>query len=211
MVDYLPWMSVYEWPIENIKPNEIAFFGTLTYPLDSYTWYLIVAAMSAEFMILIIMQVLWSNAVGASKPKDFIYQGENLTRAAMCKINSNVFSDWLLSTFILIGQSLSQDWLFREGFKIRRIILLKWLLLANFLTLGYMSTLLSQLVAIRYENPIDTIDDLDKSGLPLLIPEGTGVDNLIGKDPRPAVKRIFNRSMIYPYNGSHYPSWVDDM
>ena len=122
-----------------------------------------------------------------------------------------IFADWLLSTFILIGQSLSQDWLFREGFKTRRIILLKWLVLANFLTLGYMSTLLSQLVAIRYENPIDTIDDLDNSGLPLLIPGGTGIENMIANDPKPAVKRIYSRSIIYPLNGSYYPSWVDDM
>ena len=122
-----------------------------------------------------------------------------------------MFADWLLSTFILIGQSLSQDWLFREGFKTRRIILLKWLVLANFLTLGYMSTLLSQLVAIKYENPIDTIDDLDKSGLPLLIAGGTGIENMIANDPKPAVKRIYNRSLIYPFNGSYYPSWVDDM
>ena len=83
VVDNLPWMSVYEWPIENIKPKEIASFGTLTYPADSYTWYLVVGVVSAEFMILIIMQVLWSNAAGSSTPKDFIYQGENIKRANM--------------------------------------------------------------------------------------------------------------------------------
>ena len=74
-----------------------------------------------------------------------------------------------------------------------------------------MSTLLSQLVAIKYENPIDTIDDLDKSGLPLLIPGGTGIENMIANDPKPAVKRIYSRSLIHPLNGSYYPSWVDDM
>ena len=51
--------------------------------------------------------------------------------------------------------------------------------------MGYVSTLLSQLVAIRYENPIDTLDDIDKSGLPLMIPNGTGLNFLIGEDPRP--------------------------
>ena len=82
--------------------------------------------------------------------------------------------------------------------------------MASFLTLGYLSTLLSQLVAIRYENPIDTIDDLDKSGLPLLIAGGTGLQAMMANDPKPAVMRIYNRSLIYPFNGS-YPSWVDDM
>ena len=111
----------------------------------------------------------------------------------------------------MIGQSFSQDWLFRDGFKTRKIILLKWLALGNFLTLGYMSTLLSQLVAIRYENPLDTIDDMDKSGLPLLIPNGTAIDVLIGQDPRPAVQRIYNRSIIYFFNGSHYDPFLDDL
>ena len=106
---------------------------------------------------------------------------------------------------------MSQDWVFRAGFKTRRIILLKWLVLGNFLTLGYMSTLLSQLVAIRYENPIDTIGDMDKSGLSLLIPGGAAIEYLIGEDPRPAVQRIYNRSIIFYLNGSQYPPFVDDM
>ena len=82
---------------------------------------------------------------------------------------------------------------------------------ANILTLGYLSTLLSQMVAIRYDNPIDTTDDLDRSGLPLLIAGGSSLDYLLENDPKPAVKRIYNRSLIYPWNGSHYPAWVDDM
>ena len=85
------------------------------------------------------------------------------------------------------------------------------MVLANFLTLGYLSTLLSQLVAIRYENPIDTIEDLDNSGLPLLIPGETGLVYLIANDPKPAVRRIYERSITYFYNGSSYPTWVDDV
>ena len=89
--------------------------------------------------------------------------------------------------------------------------LLKWIVLGNFLTMGYLSTLLSQLVAIRYENPIDTLDDIDQSGLPVLIPNGTGLTDLLGEDPRPVVQRIFNRSMIVFYNGSHYDPHLDDL
>ena len=120
-------------------------------------------------------------------------------------------TDVLLSTFILIGQSLSQDWVIRSGFKTRRINLLKWIVLGNFLTMGYVSTLLSQLVAIRYENPIDTLDDMDKSGLPLMIANGSGLTELIGQDPRPAVQRIYNRSIIFNLNGSYYDPHLDDL
>ena len=77
VVDNLPWMSVYEWPIENIKPGEIASFGTLTYPFDNYTWAFVVGAIVGEFIILIIMQLVWSGVVEESTPTDFVYQGED--------------------------------------------------------------------------------------------------------------------------------------
>ena len=38
IVDNLPWMSVYEWPIENIKPKEVASFATLMDPFDDFSW-----------------------------------------------------------------------------------------------------------------------------------------------------------------------------
>ena len=78
VADNLPWMSVYEWPIQNVKPKKIASFGTLIYPVDTYTWALVFGAMAAEFIILIIMQLVWSNVAAKSTPKDFIYQGEKL-------------------------------------------------------------------------------------------------------------------------------------
>lgn len=76
VVDHLPWMSVYEWPIQNIKPKEIASFGTIMYPFDKYTWTFVSLAIVGEFITLIIMQLVWSGAVGISTPRDFVYQGE---------------------------------------------------------------------------------------------------------------------------------------
>ena len=78
VVDNLPWMSVYEWPIQNVKPKEIASFGTLVYPVDTYTWALVFGAVAAEFIILIILQLVWSNVAENPTPKDFVYQGEKL-------------------------------------------------------------------------------------------------------------------------------------
>ena len=76
VVDYLPWMSVYEWPILTIKPKEIATFGTLSYPVDTLTWIFVVFAMMGEFIILIVMQIVWSSFVGKSTSRDIVYQGE---------------------------------------------------------------------------------------------------------------------------------------
>ena len=76
VVDNLPWMSVYQWPIQNIKPKEIASFDTLMYPFDNYTWAFVFGAIVGEFIILIIMQLVWSGLVRKSTPRDFVYQGE---------------------------------------------------------------------------------------------------------------------------------------
>ena len=81
-------------------------------------------------------------------------------------------------------------------------LLFIWLFAGNVLTMGYKSTLLSTLIPIRYEQLIDTIDDLDQSGLPFMIPGGTVLVWLAASDPRPAMKRIYERREIVPFSGT---------
>jgi hypothetical protein len=73
------------------------------------------------------------------------------------------------------------------------------------------STLLATLIPIRYEDTINTIDDLDKSQMPFIIPGKTAPHILVATDPRPAMQRIFNRSIIIPYNGTFFAQWALDM
>ena len=81
-MDTLPWMSVYEWQIENIMPKEMASFRTLLYPLDTFTWAFVFSVTVGEFAVLIIMQFAWSYVAQQSTPKYFVYQGKK-------KINYN--------------------------------------------------------------------------------------------------------------------------
>ena len=108
----------------------------------------------------------------------------------------------------MIDESLPSSWfLQRRGFKRSRAILLfTWLFFGNVLSLGYKSTLLSTLIAIRYEKTIETVQDLDNSGLPYLVPAKTAPHVLVMTDPRPAVKRIAKRVELYPFNGT-VPTW----
>ena len=76
--------------------------------------------------------------------------------------------------------------------------------------MAYKSTLLSSLIQIRYEIPIDTVNDLDKSGLPALVAGGSPVDKALATDPREVIKDIFNRTVIFPYNGT-VPQFVWNM
>jgi hypothetical protein len=72
------------------------------------------------------------------------------------------------------------------------------------------STLLSTLIPIRYEKTIQTIEDLDKSGMPFILPGNTATHMLVAKDPRPAMQRIYKKSIVFPFAGFE-PQWVTDM
>ena len=65
------------------------------------------------------------------------------------------------------------------------------------LTWGYKSTLLSTLITIRYEKPINTLDDLDRSGLPFLLVRWSASQITIANDPRQIMKRIYSRSIVF--------------
>ena len=72
--------------------------------------------------------------------------------------------------------------------------------MGNVLTIGYKSTLLSTLVTIRYNKPIDTLADLDSSGLPLAMVKGGTCLWAVKNDPRKIMKQIYHRSIAFDYN-----------
>ena len=104
----------------------------------------------------------------------------------------------------MIDKSLPHRYFHRRVFfkHSRMFLLFTWLFLGNVLSMAYKSTLLSTLIPIRYEKTLDTIDDLDKSGLGLLIPGGTALEWLAASDPRPAMRRINARREVVPFNGT---------
>jgi hypothetical protein len=69
-------------------------------------------------------------------------------------------------------------------------------------TILHRSTLLSTIISIRYSEPIDTIEALDKSEMPFLLPGKTAPHMLVAADPRPAMQRVFKRSIIFPFDGA---------
>ena len=74
------------------------------------------------------------------------------------------------------------------------------MLLGNVLTMGYKSTLLSTLVTIRYNKPIDSLADFDSSGLPLVIIKGSAYLRAIESDPRLTMKQIYSRRIVIEFN-----------
>ena len=119
-------------------------------------------------------------------------------------------SDCFLPAELISTGGVSQTWLKRPGFGIRKAVILKWIFLGNILTKAYESTLLSSLVTIRYEDTIDSINDLDKSGLPLLMMEASSAFEFFSTDSRPIMGRIFNRSIFFSASDG-VPQWTYDM
>ena len=108
-----------------------------------------------------------------------------------------------------MNEALPKTWICRHGFvKSRQVLVLIWLMFAsNLLTWSYRETLLSTLIPIYYERSIDTLEDVDNSDLPLLVPKATVVHRLLATDPRQIAKRILKKSEFYPFNGTA-PAWV---
>ena len=65
--------------------------------------------------------------------------------------------------------------------------------------MAYKSTLLSSLVTIRYNKPIDNLADLDSSGLPLLLAKGSRNHKRFENDQRPIMKQIYSRSILFEH------------
>ena len=65
--------------------------------------------------------------------------------------------------------------------------------------MGYKSTLLSTLVTIRYTKPIDKLEDLASSGLPLLMAQGGACISAIKNSPRSIVRQIYDNGIIFNF------------
>ena len=76
--------------------------------------------------------------------------------------------------------------------------------------MAYKKSLLSSLIPIRYEDTIDSINDLDDSNLPLLIWKGSIIHNHFSSDSRPIMKRVFNRSIFFTVENG-IPKWAFEM
>ena len=66
----------------------------------------------------------------------------------------------------------------------------------------YRSTLLSTLVAIRYDDPIDTIHQMVESGLPFGVLENSAIEWLAKTDPRDTMKVLNDRRHLVKWNGT---------
>ena len=118
-------------------------------------------------------------------------------------------TDFFTSTELIPRRRLPK-WINRPGFAIRKVVILKWIVLGNILTLGYKTTLLSSLIPIRYGPAINSLAELDKSGLPLMLAEGGSSLDYVCGDSREMMTRICNRRIVFSIKGG-IPDWPLEM
>ena len=74
--------------------------------------------------------------------------------------------------------------------KSRALLLITWLSMCSILNYAYKGTLLSTLIAISYEAPLDTIDQMVQSGLPFYVWANSVLAYLIKTDQRESVMQL---------------------
>ena len=96
-----------------------------------------------------------------------------------------------------------------SGSKARLFLILMWMLTAFMLTISYKSVLRAMLMKIEYGETIDTIDDMLKSGMPLMIAARTAIPTMMASDPRTKeLNKISEQFEMTPSGG--IPEWVEE-
>ena len=116
----------------------------------------------------------------------------------------------LFTSTELIPKKRSNKWIKRPGFSIRKVVILKWIVLGNVLTLAFKANLLSSLIPIRYEDTIDSVTDLYKSGLPIILSEGFFITKYFREDPSEMTTQILKRAIMAPFQYPP-PKWQLEM
>ena len=95
--------------------------------------------------------------------------------------------------------------------KAREMLVLKWAMIGFFFTISYKSVLLSNMINIEYEKPLDTVEDILRSDKPVFIE--SGMIDLLKSDPREKIKELFKKAKSYETEVTEKgngPVWIQE-
>ena len=118
--------------------------------------------------------------------------------------------DFVLAITPIMDETVPWIMYWRESFTgSRRFLLIQWLLMGNVISYVYKGALLSSLIAIRYTEPLDTLFEMDISGIPFYCPKNTVICWLLKTDPRRVVKNLNGRRWEMPFPGYTEDKYYD--
>ena len=98
----------------------------------------------------------------------------------------------------VIEESQKHDYFHKQPCAIaREMLILKWAMIGFLFTISYKSVLLSTMINIEYEKPLDTVEDILRSDKPLFIESTSGIVNLLKSDPRGKMKELAKKASSY--------------
>ena len=118
----------------------------------------------------------------------------------------------MIGIFISIGPIIDevQEYKYvnnRNCAKARQLLLITWLFVAFNITLSYKEVLIANLINVEYEDTIDNLDDLVRSGMPICLPENGLLPQLVLNDPRDSAKQLLDKIVYYKLT-IPFPAWI---
>ena len=96
----------------------------------------------------------------------------------------------------MIGIGVPTSWEPQHGRISRQILFTVWLLAATVLYLSYCQELLSQLITVAFDPPIDYSRDVLESGIPLIIFQDTTFLYVFQNTPNPTMREVLRKNVI---------------
>ena len=113
-----------------------------------------------------------------------------------------IFSDLVLALTPSVDETVPWIMYWRESFTgARRLLLIQWLIMGNVISHVYKGALLSSLVTIRYTEALDTMIQMEQSGIPFYCLGNTALCWLAETDPRDVGIKLNKRRFDMPYSG----------
>ena len=111
----------------------------------------------------------------------------------------------------LVDETVPYQMYLRESFiKSRRFLLIQWIIMANVLSHVYKGALLTSLINIRYPKPLDTMIQMEESGIPFYCLGNTALCWSAKRDPRPLGKKLNERRFDMPYGGAVAEKYLEE-
>lgn len=149
-------------------------FDTLILPFDQYIWVALLVSSFIYFALLIVSEFV----MGWQKQSD------------------QIFASFSLTVSPLLNDSVPSRMHGQNRYVARWFSLAFWLLLGVFLSMAYKSNLLATLTIVSKETPINTPEEILKSGYPVYSLAGTVLAEGLQFSPTPIYRQIFRESVL---------------
>ena len=114
------------------------------------------------------------------------------------EINDEYFTGMFITIGFLLREPVEDSYIHKENHaKARKLLIPIWMFLAFILSVGYTSVLLTTLVSIEYEKPVDTAQDLVNADKPIYVYPTTAA--MLSVDPRENVRDLAKKLIATGY------------